>query len=66
MMRILLALSIIFSLNPTSFAGSHSETIINGKKIVCCKCGDCKTYSVQMRNNVIIAYCVKCFALRGK
>lgn len=69
-MPFMYALILIFSLSPfllqKTYTKSTSETIINGKLIVCSKCGSKETSSIEMKNKKIVAYCARCFALMNK
>jgi len=49
-----------------TYTKSTSETIINGKKIVCSKCGSLETAYVEIRGKKMVAYCARCFALMNK
>lgn len=70
MIQFLIALTLIFScsqfLMQETYTQTISETVINGKFIVCCKCGSRETCSVSISGKKVIAYCARCFALQGK
>jgi hypothetical protein len=69
-MTFLYAMILIFSLSPflgcKTYTRTTSETIINGKNIVCGKCGSKETAYIEIRGKKMVAYCAKCFALMGK
>ena len=68
MIQFLYALILLFSLSPFLMQKTYttSETIINGKKIVCSKCGSSETCYVEIKGKKMVAYCARCFTLMGK